>query len=157
MRKRIDVLRKYIDGIITDPAEFMERRGYYSHIYSVSNFCAMIAQKRNENPELAAMAGMLHDIYTYKYLDAVDHARKGAILAREILDNLKITNDEETDLICNAIAEHTDKKTAHSVFTEILVDADTIQPYFYDVTLPPQDNFRAKRLKKLKKEFGIPD
>jgi hypothetical protein len=54
--------------------------------------CALIAQKRGEDTELAMMAGMLHDIYSYAKMDITDHAHKGAILAKEILASLRITD-----------------------------------------------------------------
>ena len=39
------------------------------HLYGVSQACVLIALKRNENAELAAAAGMLHDIHTYATMD----------------------------------------------------------------------------------------
>ena len=36
----------------------------------------MIALKRNENVELATIAGMLHDIYTYSMMDTYNHSSK---------------------------------------------------------------------------------
>lgn len=35
------------------------------------------------------MAGMLHDIYTYKFEYSKDHGQKGAIMAHEILENYR--------------------------------------------------------------------
>ncbi|EES63856.1 hypothetical protein FVAG_02616 [Fusobacterium varium ATCC 27725] len=35
------------------------------------------------------MAGMLHDIYTYKFEYSKDHGQKGAIMARKILENYR--------------------------------------------------------------------
>lgn len=49
------------------------------------------------------MAGMLHDMHAYKTGSYDDHAHKGADLAREILSELNLTSDEETDAICSAI------------------------------------------------------
>jgi len=68
-----------------------ERRCAYLHLYGVAQSSALIALKRRENAELATMAGMLHDIYSYAKMDTEDHAHKGAILAREILISLRIT------------------------------------------------------------------
>ena len=155
MDSRIEILRAYIDETISKIKDPVKLKAAYTHLYGVSQSCALIALKRNQNVELATMAGLLHDFYTYKMNDSENHAQKGAVLAKETLDLLKITSKEETDLICNAIFNHTDKKSKHSDFTEILVDADTLQPYLYNINLPQTNEHRIKRLEKLKEEFCI--
>ena len=155
MENRIEILRKYIDEMILNIKDHEERRCAYIHLYGVSYFCALIALKRNQNVELATMAGMLHDFYTYKMLDSDNHGEKGAILAKETLEYLKLTNETETELICNAICKHSDKKSKHSDFTEVLVDADTLQYYLYNIYLPSLNEYRDERIKNLKIEFGI--
>jgi len=154
MAERIEILRKYIDELIVQVEETREHRTVYTHLYGVSNLCALIALKRNLDAELAALTGLLHDLYTYTHLDSKDHARKGAIEAKKALDLLKITSDEETDIICTAIAEHSNKKDRHTDFTEMLVDADVLQHFLENVTMPVNDK-EIKRYKKLKKEFGL--
>ena len=57
----------------------------------------MIAKKRGENAELAAMAGLLHDLYAYKSGSYDDHAHKGAEYARKVLQDMGITTEEETE------------------------------------------------------------
>ena len=57
----------------------------------------MIAKKRGADPELAAMAGLLHDLYAYKSGSYDDHAHKGAELARTILKELNLTDESETE------------------------------------------------------------
>ena len=150
---RIEILRDYIDEILVK--NYNEaRRGFYIHLYGVSQFCALIALKRNQNAELATMAGMLHDIHTFKNLDSTEHAKKGAILAREILTELGITTEEETDLICEAIQYHSKKKNTYSDFTEVLIDADVMEHHLYNIRLPLFEK-DVERLKKLKKEFNL--
>ena len=114
----------------------------------------MIAMKRGENAELAAMAGMLHDFYTYAESDTKDHAHKGAPFSRDVLQTLGITTDEETEIICNAIFNHSDKGTIGCPFDEILKDADVLQHCLYNVTVPPMSHEIA-RYEKLMKEFGL--
>lgn len=58
---RIERLRKYIDDILLNMKDPHERRCGYLHLYGVSQACAMIALKRNQDVELATIAGMLHD------------------------------------------------------------------------------------------------
>ena len=154
MTNRTEKLRQYITENIFDIKNIERSCAINNHIYAVSQFCAMIALKRGQNAELATIAGMLHDIHTLKTLDSKDHAIKGSKLAKEILDILKITSDEETEIICQAIYNHTNKKDKHSEFIEVLVDADVIQHYLYNIELPISEQ-EKNRLDQLKKEFGL--
>lgn len=42
--------------------ETQERRCGYLHLYGVSQACAMIALKKNQDVELSIMVGILHDL-----------------------------------------------------------------------------------------------
>ena len=154
MGNRIEKVRAYVDDVLLHMTDTVERRCAYVHLYGVAQACAMIAQKRGENVELAIVAGMLHDIFSYKTMDHRDHAHKGAIMAREILDELDIFSDAETDIICDAIYNHSDKTERHTPFAEILIDADVLQHCLYNpfFTVTEVDK---KRLENLKKEFGL--
>jgi len=151
---RTEILRKYIDELLLNMTDVEERRCAYLHLYGVSQSCALIALKRGENVELAIMAGMLHDLYSYAKMDTKDHAHKGAILAREILTALQITNDDETKMICDAIYNHSEKEMTHSDFNEVLIDADVFQHYLYNpmVEIMPHEK---NRYEKIKVEFCI--
>ena len=151
---RIEILREFINSVIQKMTDTDERRIAYVHLYGVAQFCALIALKRAENVELATMAGMLHDIYSYAMLDTKDHAHKGAILAREILGSLGITSDYETKIICDAISTHSEKEIAYHGLNEVLIDADVFQHCLYNPTfeIPLQEKGRYN---KLKLEFGL--
>lgn len=151
---RIEILRNYIDKILLNMTDDDERRCAYLHLYGVAQSCALIALKRGENVELAVMAGMLHDIYSYAKLDTKEHAHKGSVLAREILISLDITNEEETNLICNAIYNHSDKEIMHSTFTEVLIDADVMQHCLYNPLFEVMEH-EKNRYKNLEHEFCI--
>jgi len=154
MKNRTEILRKYIDEVVLNMTDHEERRCAYLHLYGVSQACALIALRRSENAELATMAGMLHDFYTYKYMDSTNHAQKGAILAREVLNNLQLTSPEETDLICSAIHNHSSKGGTFSAFDEVLIDADVMQHCLYNFTEPIPEHER-ERFAKLAEEFGL--
>lgn len=151
---RIEVLRKYIDDILLNMTDVEERRCGYLHLYGVAQSCALIALKRGENAELATMAGMLHDIYSYSKMDTNEHAHKGAELSREILTSLEITNDNETNIICGAIYNHSSKGIVHCDFDEVLKDADVLQHCLYNPTFEIMPH-EKERFEKLKEEFGI--
>jgi len=154
LKNRIDVLREYIDSLLLNMPDTFERRCAYLHLYGVSQACALIALKRGENVELLTMAGMLHDLYTYKFMDSKNHAEKGAILAREVLTELKLTNNMETETICSAIHNHSSKGGQFSSFDEILIDADIMQHCLYDMTKPIMEH-EIKRFNGLIDEFGL--
>ena len=152
MENRVEILRTYIDEILLNMTDTENRRCAYLHLYGVSQACALIALRRNENVELATMAGMLHDLHTYKQGNHDNHAEKGAILAREILNELNLTNPIETDMICSAIHNHSSKGSTHSAFDEVLIDADVMQHILYNFSLPIMEH-EKDRFEKLIKEF----
>jgi HD superfamily phosphodiesterase len=151
---RIEILRQYIDEILLNMTDVEERRCAYLHLYGVAQCSTLIALKRGENVELATMAGMLHDIYSYAKLDTKDHAHKGSIIAREILTSLQITNDSETKIICDAIYAHSNKELVNSDFDEVLKDADVLQHCLYNPMFEIKPHEKS-RYEKLRLEFGI--
>ncbi len=132
---RIERVREVIDERLLSISDLYVRRTAYVHLYGVSQTCAILATKRKENVELATIAGMLHDIYTYATLDSLEHAHKGAVMAKELLEQLNFFSNEEIDMIYSAIYNHSDKSNVHSAFDEILKDADVLQHVFYNPLL----------------------
>jgi len=154
MENRIERLRKYIDDILLNMKDTQERRWGYLHLYGVSQAWAMIALKRNQDVELATMPGMLHDLHSYKVMNTENHAEHGAVLARQILEELSLTTDNETDLICSAIRNHSSKATIHSAFDEVLKDADVLQHCLYNTVFPVMEHEKY-RFQNLLTELGI--
>ena len=62
---RVEKLRGHVDEILLNKNNDRDKRMAYVHLYGVAQVCAMIAKKRKVDIELAIMAGMLHDLYTY--------------------------------------------------------------------------------------------
>ena len=133
-----------------------KRTSAIAHLYGVSLAAAMIAKKRGLDPEIASMAAMLHDLNAYKTGSYDDHAHKGAELARNILAELKLTDDAETEMICSAIYNHDDKLEIHSPMDEVLKDADVIHHCMNDLSKPIKEKEQA-RFHKLCEEFGMSD
>ncbi len=125
-----------------------KRAAAVAHLHGVSLAAVMIAKKRGENAELAAMAGLLHDLYAYKSGSYDDHAHKGAEYARKLLEELGITSADETDIICSAIWHHDSKAEVDSPMDEILKDADVIHHSLGDPTkeIKPHELARYNRL-----------
>ncbi len=151
---RIKMVQEYVDGILQSSGNEIETKYGYKHLYGVSQACAILAMKRNENVELAVIAGLLHDIYTYEMHDSTDHAHKGSLLAKDILCSFGSFSSEEIDKISQAIYNHSDKTNIDTSFDEILKDADVLQHCLYnplaDVAEHEKDRFR-----RLKEELGL--
>ncbi len=151
---RIETVRNIVDGILLNMKDDEERRCAYLHLYGVAQACAMLALKRNENVELAIIAGMLHDIYSYAKMDSTDHAHKGSAMAREILESLEIFSEEEMEAICTAIYRHSDKALVHNALDEILKDADVLQHVMYNPLFEVKQA-EQERYEKLAAELGM--
>ena len=151
---RLKELRKYVDAEINKIEDAEKRTSAISHLYGVSLAATMIAKKRGLNPEIASMAAMLHDLHAYRTGSYDDHAHLGADLAREILSELKLTDDTETDLICSAIYHHDDKLVVDNPMDEVLKDADVIHHCMNDLSKPIKEKEQA-RYDKLCLEFRL--
>ena len=145
---RIKDLQKYIHKVLKGMDDNQKRAAAVAHLHGVSLAAVMIAKKRGENAELAAMAGLLHDLYAYKSGSYDDHAHKGAEYARKVLEELGITSADETDIICSAIWHHDSKAEVDSPMDEILKDADVIHHSLGDPTkeIKPHELARYNRL-----------
>lgn len=151
---RLKELRKYVDQELNQMKDVDERNAAFVHLYGVSLAATMIAMKRGLDPELSAMAAMLHDLYAYQTGSYDDHAHKGAELAENILRELKLTDEAETAVICSAIYHHADKLVADSPMDEVLKDADVISHCMHDISKPVKEKEQA-RFEKLCGEFGM--
>ena len=151
---RVEKVREIIDEILLNMTDDEERRCAYLHLYGVSQACALLSLRRKENVELATIAGMLHDIYSYATMDSQDHAHKGAEMARIILNSLNIFSEDEKNMICTAIYNHSDKSIIHDPLDEILKDADVMQHVLYNPLFDIKKH-EEKRFNSLKYEFNL--
>jgi HD superfamily phosphodiesterase len=151
---RLKELRAYVDKKLNKIDDEDKRISATAHLYGVSLAAQILAKKRGLDSELAAMAGMLHDMHAYKTGSYDDHAHLGAELARKILGKLELTTPEETDIICSAIYHHDDKAAIDSPMDELLKDADVIDHCFKDASKPVKEK-EQKRYDALCKELGL--
>lgn len=150
---RIEKVREIVSGMLEGIPNSEFRNEGYVHMFGVAQACVLLAMIREEDVELAACAGYLHDIATYKTGDSIEHARRGAEMAAGILQETGLFEDKEIEKICFAIRCHSDKKMTHGPLEEILKDADVMQHCLYD---PGYVSKKEKdRYKKLRKELGI--
>ena len=151
---RVKELQKQVHKVLKSIEDNQKHANAIAHLHGVSLAAVMIAKKRGDDPELAVMAGLLHDLYAYKNGTYDDHAHKGAEYARELLEKMDNTTPEETDTICSAIRYHDSKAEIDAPMDEVLKDADVIHHSLGDPTkdIKPHEQ---KRYEKLRSEFGF--
>ncbi len=151
---RLKELRKIVDAELNKMEDPDKRTSAIAHLYGVSLAATMIAKKRGLDPEIAAMAAMLHDLHAYKSGSYDDHAHLGADLARQILSDLALTDETETEQICSAIYHHDDKLVVDGPMDEVLKDADVIDHCLKDSSKAIKEKEQA-RFDALCAEFGM--
>ena len=151
---RLKTLRKYVNAQLMQMEDPEDRISAVNHLYGVSLAATMLARKRGLDPELAAMSAMLHDLHAYKSGSYDDHAHKGSELAREILTELGLTNQEETEIICSAIYHHDDKRSVDAPMDELLKDADVIHHTMNDTAKPIKEK-EQERYDRISEEFDL--
>ena len=151
---RIKDLQKQVHKTLKNMDDNQKRAAAIAHLHGVSLAAVMIAKKRGEDPELAAMAGLLHDVYAYKSGSYENHAHLGVEYAREILEKLAITTKEETDMICSTIWHHDNKAETDSPMDEVLKDADVLHHSLGDPTKEVKAH-EQERYDRLSREFGF--
>jgi len=147
MASRLEKLRHEIDRLIMEHQPY-NARYFFNHLYGVSEYCALLAVRRNLDPELAATSGMLHDIYQVTAGTIEEHAVKGAIVAEKILKSMNAYSNEEIAVITTAISKHSKKRKLHGEYDELLKDADVMSHCFYntDFNIIEKDAVRYERL-----------
>ena len=129
---RLEKLREKVDALLRQQPDPIERRCGFVHLYGVSDTCVLLADRRGFDAELAATAGMLHDLSTYETGDPTDHARHSALRAREMLSEMGDYSPDEIDMVTEAIRVHSTKDRVDGPFAELLKDADVLQHCLYD-------------------------
>ena len=151
---RIKALQKQVHKVLDKLEDGDKRAKAVAHLHGVSLAAVMIAKRRGEDPELAAMAGLLHDLHAYRSGSYDDHARLGAEYARKLLEKLALTAPEETEIICSAIRCHDNKAETASPMAEVLKDADVLHHTLADPTKEVKAHERERYL-RLCEEFGL--
>ena len=106
---RIEKIREIVSSLLEQVPNPALRADGYVHMFGVAQACVLLAMRRGEDIELAAAAGYLHDIATYTTGSALDHAHRGAEMAKQILRESGVFSEEEIGKICQAIYFHSDR------------------------------------------------
>ena|SRR3989338_608139 len=124
----------------------------------------ILAQKRNLNAEMAEIVCILHDIYVIVEGKYEDHAKRGAEIAKEMLEESGDFTKEEIGLAAEAIAHHSEKHIyTGKPYVELAKDADVFECSLYQnaqgfyLLHKPKDIYEeyVKRIMKVRKELGL--
>jgi hypothetical protein len=133
------------------------------HSSGAIQIARLLAQKRGVNIEMAEIAAALHDVHVIVNGSYIEHAKKGAEIARKILEESSEFDGGEIEKICNAIAKHSDKHIYDDdELVELVKDADCIDCFLYGDGVydeKPQEILKhyQSRLVKVRKELGLPE
>lgn len=126
---RVNYIRELVKQYISD-ARKDRREELFLHLNAVSYFSMILARRSNLSEELAAIAGLLHDIYTVCYDASENHALLSSKMTEEILIGSGMFIPSEISLISNAIANHSNKNRKDAPYDEILKNADCLELFF---------------------------
>jgi uncharacterized protein len=63
---RLESVRQVIDEIVRQQPDKEHSRCGFLHLYGVSATCMLLGLGRGLDPQLCAITGMLHDVWSYK-------------------------------------------------------------------------------------------
>ncbi len=155
MNNRLEAIRQTIDKILRGMTDAEQSRAGFIHLYGVSALAVLLATRRKVDPELAAVAGMLHDIWSYSMNNPSDHARLGSKMAADLLTRQGDFTPAEIGQISAAIAAHSSKQRVEAdPLAEVLKDADVLHHHLYNPAFPAFSH-EAQRLQRVLAELGV--
>lgn len=66
VNQRLDSVRVLVQEMIMSLGSEQRKQEACVHLYGVSSFASLLAMKREQNQELAAIIGLLHNYYFFK-------------------------------------------------------------------------------------------
>ena len=152
--KRFESIKILVDEMLFSIESMVNRHEATVYLYGVSTFASMLAIKRGQNPELAAIAGLLHDYYVFKTEIAEFPGPNSAETVRVIIRDIGMFTEEEQITVLRSIFYQDDSSRSHGPYQEIVKDAIILQLYFQNSArrLRQMD---VNRLREVLSELGI--
>lgn len=116
------------------------------HAVGCAHFGRLLALRNGVDPELAAIACLLHDIGRWYSGRQADHAAQGEVPARRFLEETELSADAKEQIV-QAVIHHSDKQNIGTDLEEIVKDADILECYCYGLEFT--SSFHAARLERL--------
>ncbi|MCK8060291.1 MULTISPECIES: CHAP domain-containing protein [unclassified Fusibacter] len=152
---RLESVQVLVDEMLLTIDSTKDRRSASVHLYGVAQTAAILAMKRELNPELASIIGMLHDYYLMSTGVQKYHAQNSSEAVRPIIRDMGIFNQEEQHTILSAIFHHEDKEAVHTAYDELIKDADLLQKYLHHVNHGVKKE-HVNRLTMVLEELSLP-
>ncbi len=131
------------------------------HMYSSTQIACLMAIKEGLNPELAGLIACMHDLGTIMTGKTDNHAGKAEPFVRKLIQkynddlrfDLSIIDDDEQNIILEAVLAHSDKKKiTDKPYVELMKNVDSLDRYLHGVNT---DEYHLERLNKCFDVFGI--
>ena len=116
----------------------------YFHSLQVSSLCQKLALENHLDVNIAGIMGLFHDYAQFINHSSFHHAKRSCEMIEPYCQGL---NNEEKNIIMNAIENHSNKERIDDIYSEILKDADVLAQYFYE----PDIIFNEASKNRLKK------
>lgn len=111
-----------------------------AHMMTAAQTMRLLALSRGLDPEIAAIAGAIHDIATMESGKSEDHAARAPEFIDLLLGDYNARNESyaisesELALLKSIIPQHSDKEVvSDDPYVELLKDADAIDRYLHGV------------------------
>ncbi|WP_025678812.1 CHAP domain-containing protein [Paenibacillus massiliensis] len=153
--KRLESIRILVQEMINSMDSEVHRQEACTQLYGVSNMASLLAKRRDQNQEIAAISGLLHDYYHFNTGIIEFPGTNSAETVRPILRELNAFTSEEQTTILRAIFYRDYRNQTHGPFDEILKDAYVLHSYFQNPSCIVQQD--ADRLRKIFRELAIPE
>ena len=88
-----------VPSLQMDESDLVKKRQCYRHLFGVSTLCIAYSQYVQLDCELCAIMGLLHDYSVYKNNTSFNHAQLSSELARKMLEESLLFENEEIDII----------------------------------------------------------
>lgn len=129
--KRTDIIKDLVMGKVRALDDIKLKEYFTIHLNCVAEFSSLFAYLEGLNPEIAIVAGYLHDISLLTNNLSENHAERSTIEAKKILEESNLFNSYEIDIICSAVKNHSSKENIDGKYDEILKNADVLELYFH--------------------------
>ncbi len=123
------------------------------HMSGTARIGYILAEKRGENPVMAACACMLHDYGRVVTGRHKGHAEAGYEPVKEFLRDLDVFTNSEIEKIALCVKDHSNKAEIGDPLVEIVKDADLLDFHQYGFQCEREE--QQKRLDKLLKKGEI--
>lgn len=117
------------------------------HMSGTARIGYILAEKRGENPVMAACACMLHDYGRVVTGRHKGHAEAGYESVKEFLRELDVFTNSEIEKIALCVKDHSNKAEIGDPLVEIVKDADLLDFHQYGFQCEREE--QQKRLDKL--------